>query len=104
MLGQHTAMADHPDTWARIIEMARAQFPGDEPVAQAFAGDMYNAKETATCAAAQEADDEEQAILGTARGAAQLRAELDSTEVDDDESDDFVDFDESEDAPDPADE
>jgi hypothetical protein len=31
VLGQHTAMADHPDTWARIIEMAHAQFPGNEP-------------------------------------------------------------------------
>jgi hypothetical protein len=31
VLGQHIAMADHPDTWARIIEMARAQFLATSP-------------------------------------------------------------------------
>jgi hypothetical protein len=45
-------MADRPDTSARIIEMARARFPGDEPAAQAFVRDAYDAKETAAYAAA----------------------------------------------------
>jgi hypothetical protein len=41
-------MADHPDTWARIVEMARIWFPGNEPAAQF----MYNMEETMAYAAA----------------------------------------------------
>jgi hypothetical protein len=69
-------MADHPDTWARIIEMARARFLSDEPAAQAFARETYDAEETAAYAAAQDADDEEQAVLDAARRAGQLHVEL----------------------------
>jgi hypothetical protein len=126
-------MADHPDTWARIIEMARFRFPGDEPAMQAFAREAYDAEETAAYAAAQGADDEEQAVLDAAPRVAQLRGELcaklrgeatastatgqsarvvahaevlhaTNVEVPDDESDDFADFDDNEDAPDLADE
>jgi hypothetical protein len=76
-LDQHTAMADYPDTWARIIEMARAQFPGDEPAAQAFTRDVYDAEDTAAYAAtAQDADDEQHAVLDAARRVAQLCGEL----------------------------
>jgi peptidoglycan/xylan/chitin deacetylase (PgdA/CDA1 family) len=71
-------MADHPDTWARIIEMARARFPGDESTAHAFARETYDAEETTAYAAAQDAEDEQQAILEAARGAEQLYTELDS--------------------------
>jgi hypothetical protein len=35
-------MADHPDTWVRIVEMARAQFHGNEPTAQALACATYD--------------------------------------------------------------
>jgi hypothetical protein len=50
-------MAKHPNTWARIIEMARARFLGNEPAAQAFVRDAYDAEETAAYAAAQDAAD-----------------------------------------------
>jgi hypothetical protein len=69
-------MTDHPDTWAMMIEMARARVLGDEPAAQAFARDTYDAEETAAYAAAQDAEDEQQDVLKAARGAAQLRSEL----------------------------
>jgi hypothetical protein len=69
-------MADHPDTWARIIQMARARFPSDEPAAQAFARDAYDAEENAVYTAVQDAEDEQHAVLDAARGAAQLRGEL----------------------------
>jgi hypothetical protein len=36
VLGQDTTMADHHATWARIVEMARTQFPNNEPAVQAF--------------------------------------------------------------------
>jgi hypothetical protein len=45
-------MADCPDTLARIIEMARARLPGDEPTTLAFVRDAYDAEETAAYAAA----------------------------------------------------
>jgi hypothetical protein len=45
-------MADHPDTWARLIEMALARFPGDEPAAKPFARATYNAEETVAYTAA----------------------------------------------------
>jgi hypothetical protein len=61
---------------ARIIEMARTRFPGDEPTAQAFTRDAYNAEEITAFAAAQDIEDEQQAILDTARRAAQLRSKL----------------------------
>jgi hypothetical protein len=141
-------MVDHPDTWARIIEIARARFPGNEPAVQAFARDTYDAEDTVAYAAAQDADDEEQAVLDAARRAGQLQGELCAelrdeatasasadagrsaravaqvahadvlhanrppgwaastevdNEVDDDESDDFADFNNDEDALDPAD-
>jgi hypothetical protein len=69
-------MADHPDTWARIVEMARVRFPGNEPAGQAFAQFTYDTEEMAAYAAAQDADDDEQFVLDAARRAAQLRAEL----------------------------
>jgi hypothetical protein len=69
-------MADHPDTWARIIEMARARFPGDESTAHAFARITYDAEETTAYATAQDTEDEQKAILDAARGAEQLYAEL----------------------------
>jgi hypothetical protein len=69
-------MVDHPDTWARIIEMALAQFPGDEPAAQAFERATYGAEETAAYAATQDTDNKDHSILDAARGAAQLRGEL----------------------------
>jgi hypothetical protein len=56
--------------------MARARFPGDEPAAQVFVRDAYDAEETAAYVAAQDTDDEQQAVLDAARGAAQLRDEL----------------------------
>jgi hypothetical protein len=45
-------MAYHPDTWASIIEMARARFSGDEPAAQAFTRETYDAEETTAYAVA----------------------------------------------------
>jgi hypothetical protein len=75
-LGQHTTMADHPDIWARIVEMACARFPGNESAVQAFARFTYDADETAAYAATMDTDDKEQAVLDTARGAAQVRANL----------------------------
>jgi peptidoglycan/xylan/chitin deacetylase (PgdA/CDA1 family) len=75
-LGQHTTIADNPDTWARIVEMACARFPGHESAAQAFARFTYDADETAAYAATMDTDDKEQAVLDAARGAAQVRAEL----------------------------
>jgi hypothetical protein len=53
----------------------RAPGPGDEPAAQAFARDAYDGEETAAYTATH-ADDEQQAVLDTARGAAQLHGEL----------------------------
>jgi hypothetical protein len=69
-------MADHPNTWARILKMAHAQFPSNEPAAQAFARFTYDAEETAAYAATMDADDEERAILDAARGVAQVRGNL----------------------------
>jgi hypothetical protein len=70
-------MANHPDTWARIVEMVHTRFPDIEPTAQAFARFMYDTGETVAYAAATlDTDNEEQAILDVARGAAQLRGEL----------------------------
>jgi hypothetical protein len=71
-------MAYHPDTWASIIKMARARFSGDEPAAQTFTRETYDAEETTAYAVAQDAEDEQQVVLEAARGAAQLCAELDS--------------------------
>jgi hypothetical protein len=59
VLVQHTTMVDHPDTWARIVEMVLARYPGDEPVAQAFERATYDAEETAAYAAAQDTDEED---------------------------------------------
>jgi hypothetical protein len=52
-------MADHPDTWARIIEMARARFLGNEPAMQAFTWFMYDTEETMAYAATMDADNKE---------------------------------------------
>jgi hypothetical protein len=68
-------MDDHADTWARIVEMVRARFPGDEPAVQALARATYDAEETVAYAFAQDTDDEVQVILDAALGAAQLRGE-----------------------------
>jgi hypothetical protein len=50
--------------------MARSRFPGDELAAQAFALEAYDVEETAAYATAQDADDEQQAVLDAARGVA----------------------------------
>jgi hypothetical protein len=69
-------MADHPNTWARILKMAHTRFPGNEPAAQAFARFTYDAKETVAYATTMDADDEERAILDAARGVAEVRGNL----------------------------
>jgi hypothetical protein len=48
-----------PRHLARIIEMVCARFPGDEPTAQAFTRDAYDAEEITAYAASQDVDDEQ---------------------------------------------
>jgi hypothetical protein len=76
MLGQHTTMADHPDTWARIVKMASAWFLGNEPAVQAFVRFAYDAEKTMAYAATMDSDDKEQAILDAARRAMQVCANI----------------------------
>jgi ABC-type nitrate/sulfonate/bicarbonate transport system substrate-binding protein len=126
-------MTDHPDTWARMIEMARARLPATSP-RRKHSWDTYDVEETAVYVVAQDVEDEQQAILEAARGAAQLCSELrgeaassasaaagqSAEEVaraanaevlhafngkapDEVDDDDYADFDEDEGAPDPAD-
>jgi hypothetical protein len=52
-------MADHPDTWARIVKMASARFLGNEPAAQAFVRFAYDVEKTMEYAATLDADDKE---------------------------------------------
>jgi hypothetical protein len=56
--------------------MAGTRLPGNEPAAQAFERFTYDTEETAAYSTAQDADDEERAILDAARGAALLCGEL----------------------------
>jgi hypothetical protein len=63
-------MKDHRATWARIMEMARARFPRNEPTAEASRGSRT------TWRRQQDADDKERTILDATCGEMRLCADL----------------------------